>query len=159
MTSPLIEKWSISQMAQLFNMCRKTVSKRLKEMEIKPVGKLKGYDVYASDQVGPALFGNTELSDLHDPEKMTPKDRKDWFQAENERLDFELRESQLCETEDVRRTLNTVVQVLIQACETLPDHLERKCALPPKALTAVENVVNDIRQSLYHQLKHALRNE
>ncbi|MBU2714396.1 DUF1441 family protein [Zooshikella harenae] len=159
MASPLIEKWNISQMAQLFSMDRKTVAKRLKEAEVKPAEKLKGYDVYASDQVGPALFGSTELSNLHDPEQMTPKDRKDWFQAENERLNFEEREGLLCEAEDVRRTLNTVVQVLIQACETLPDHLERKCALPPKALTAVENVVNDVRQSLYHQLKHALRNE
>lgn len=49
----------------------------------------RGNPVYNLRDVGPALFGSpasADPDDIHDPSKMSPKDRKDWFQSENERV-------------------------------------------------------------------------
>ncbi|WP_051311827.1 DUF1441 family protein [Zooshikella ganghwensis] len=157
MNSEAYEKWSISQMALLFGMCRKTISKRLEQAGIEPVDKVKGYSVYPSDQVGPALFGQNQLPVISDPDKMQPKDRKDWYQSEIQRLQLEQQEGLLCKAEEVRRTMHTLVQLLVQALETLPDHLERNCALSPSTLTFVENTINEVRVSLHEQLIHAFK--
>ncbi|MBU2709147.1 DUF1441 family protein [Zooshikella marina] len=157
MSSDTCEKWSISQMSLLFGMCRKTVGKRLNSAGIEPIGKVKGYPVYASDEVGPALFGQSHSSSVDDPNRMSPKDRKDWYQSEIQRLQLEQQEGLLCKAEEVRRTMHTLVQLLVQALETLPDHLERNCALSPSTLTFVENTINEVRVSLHEQLIHAFK--
>ncbi|MBW9309450.1 DUF1441 family protein [Escherichia coli] len=47
--------------------------------------------VYALQHVGPALFSvKHEAADsVHDPSRMEPKERKDWYQSENERIKLE----------------------------------------------------------------------
>ena len=46
----------------------------------------QGNPVYALQHVGPALFSvKHEAADsVHDPSRMEPKERKDWYQSENE---------------------------------------------------------------------------
>lgn len=50
----------------------------------------QGNPVYAL-HVGPALFSvKHEAADsVHDPSRMEPKERKDWYQSENERIKLE----------------------------------------------------------------------
>lgn len=57
-----------------------------------------GNPVYNLRDVGPGLFGSpasADPDDIHDPSKMSPKDRKDWFQSENERVKLEVSTRQL----------------------------------------------------------------
>lgn len=59
---------------------------------------IRGNPVYNLRDVGPGLFGSPASADpydIHDPSKMSPKDRKDWFQSENERVKLEVSTRQL----------------------------------------------------------------
>nr|WP_289623801.1 DUF1441 family protein [Spartinivicinus marinus] len=135
-------------------MCRKTVSKRLEMANVQPVGKRRGYDVYASDVVGPVLFNAASNSNSLKPiEQMTPRERNEWYRSENEKLTLLEREKKLVPVEDVRRELHQVVSTVNQQLETLPDQLERNCQLSSEALSQVQVVTDGIRQSLYDRIK------
>lgn len=137
-------------MAAIFVMCRKTVSKRLEMANVQPVGKRRGYDVYASDVVGPVLFNAGGNANSVKPiEQMTPRERNEWYRSENEKLTLFERQQQLVPVEDVRRELNQIISTVNQQLETLPDQLERNCQLPAEALSQVQGVTDGIRQSLY----------
>lgn len=144
------QNWSISEMAGLFGMCRKTVSRRLEMTNVQPVGKRRGYDVYASDVVGPVLFNASDNGNSVKPiEQMTPRERNEWYRSENEKLKLLERQQQLIPVDNVRREFNQLVSTINQFLETLPDQLERNCQLPAEALSQVQAVTDDIRQSLY----------
>ncbi|MXD03589.1 DUF1441 family protein, partial [Escherichia coli] len=86
-----VYRWSIAKIEEAFAMDRKVVKKRLLEANIPVAGTVRGNPVYALRDVGPALFESKSVidSDIHDPSRMEPKERKDWFQSENERIKME----------------------------------------------------------------------
>ncbi|GAL10819.1 phage protein [Vibrio astriarenae] len=83
---------------------------------------------------------------------MPPKDRKDWFQSENERLKFEEAEGQLCATHDVARQMSIMAKAMIQVLDTLPDILERDCGLQPREVSKVQSTIDDLRDQLAARL-------
>lgn len=67
--------------------------------------------------VGPALFGIARSSDpdeIHNPSLMKPKERKDWFQSENERVKLEPSLKQLVPASDVHREMALIFKVVTQ---------------------------------------------
>ena len=83
--------WNITRIAEAFGMSRDTVRKRLREAGVQPKGTRGNAPVYLLADVGPALFqgGGEQTAASHQPDKMPPKDRKEWYQSENERLKFQ----------------------------------------------------------------------
>ncbi|MVW31339.1 DUF1441 family protein, partial [Escherichia coli] len=89
---------NVSQLADLVGMNRNLVSRRLRELEL--VGgngeNLKLYELGTALQalLTPSMKENGEMS---------TKDRKAWYQSENERLKFEAASRELLPVEEVAR--------------------------------------------------------
>ncbi len=144
-------EWSVSKLAEGFNLDRRTVTKRLKSAGIECVRKDGRAELYELSVAARALFEpnvTAQVNELQNPEVMLPKDRKDWFQSENERLKFELAEGQLCEVDDVARQMALMAKAVVQVLETLPDVLERDCGLQPKQVARVQSSIDDLRDQL-----------
>lgn len=146
-------QWSISQMARAFGMDRKTVSKRLENAGVAPAGKKSGYATYALKDAGPALFAATSVAGfVFDPETMLPKDRKDWFQSENERLKFEQAMGQLVPLHDYHREQSILAKSVANTLDTLPDVLERDCGLSADMLSRVQESIDAVREQMYQRV-------
>uniref|UniRef100_A0AB39C9V0 Terminase small subunit n=1 Tax=Aliivibrio phage vB_Alvi_H905 TaxID=3234039 RepID=A0AB39C9V0_9VIRU len=144
--------WNITRIAEAFGLHRDTVRRRLKENQIKPVRKVKGVDVYALMDVGPALFSAESANkseDDYDPNKMAPKDRKDFFQSERERLKFQTEIGELMPDSDYRLDLAETLKAVVAWCESLPDNMERTRLFTPEQLDLLESTSDGLRAQLY----------
>jgi hypothetical protein len=150
---------SISALAAEFGMDRKTVSKRLGEAGIDPIGQVKKYDVYRMRDAVKALFrvpvergvpgDSDEEEPALDPQRMLPTDRKAWFQSENERLKYERAKRHLIPDAEHEEGIADVIKSCVQVMDTLPDRLERECRLPPAAVALVVKAIDGVREDLY----------
>ncbi|ENA7307278.1 DUF1441 family protein, partial [Escherichia coli] len=64
---------------------------------------------------------------------MEPKERKDWYQSENERIKLEKEQRKLIPVDEVVIVYSSMRKAVVQVLETIPDVLERDCALTPQA--------------------------
>jgi len=147
--------WNITRIAEAFGLHRDTVRKRLKEARVKPSGKKSGVDIYALADVVPAWFAaetSNKAEDDYNPNKMIPKDRKDFFQSERERLKYETEIGELIPEGDYRLDLAATLKYLVSAFESLPDNLERRYKMQPEALEYIETWADESRTYLYHGL-------
>ncbi|VTP62147.1 Protein of uncharacterised function (DUF1441) [Serratia rubidaea] len=92
---------------------------------------------------------------VDDVDKMLPPDRKAWFQSERERLKFEQETNELIPAEDVAREFSAMAKAMVQVLETLPDILERDCALPPSAVSRVQSIIDDLRDQIALKVMNA----
>ena len=88
-------------------------------------------------------------------EEMTPPDRLAHWKAENERLKFEVDTKQLIPAEDVAREFSMMAKAVVMVLETLPDILERDCALTPVAVSRVQSVIDDLRDQVAQKVMDA----
>lgn len=135
---------NVSQLAALSGLHRQTVATRVKN--IRPAGgndsNLKLYrltDILAELMKAPPPVNEGE---------MNPQDRKAWYQSERERLKFEQETGELIPASDVAREFAEMAKAMVQVLETLPDILERDCALPPVAVTRVQSIIDDLRDEI-----------
>lgn len=137
-------KLNISQLAALSGVHRQTVAARLKN-----VPTSGGHDSNLK------LFSLTsilsELMKMPAPiaeGEMEPQDRKAWYQSERERLKFEQEVGELIPASDVAREFANMAKAMVQVLETLPDILERDCALAPDAVRRVQSIIDDLRDEI-----------
>lgn len=150
--------WSIARIAEAFSIDRKAVKRLLLEANIPVAGTVKGNAVYALKDVGPALFTRAVACDpegIHDPSKMEPKERKDWFQSENERIKLEKEQRGLIPVNEVVTVYSAMTKSVVQVLDTIPDILERDCALNPQAVAVVQTAIDDLRTTLSERSYHA----
>lgn len=83
---------------------------------------------------------------------MSPQGRKAWYQSENERLKFEKDERELIPADEVAREFSALAKAVVQVLETLPDILERDCALTLSAVSRVQGVIDDLRDEMARRL-------
>ncbi|WP_447556417.1 DUF1441 family protein [Vreelandella sp. EE22] len=142
--------WSVSRIAQAFEMDRRTVTKRLQESGVIPAGSKRGNAVYALADVGPALYqevkpalaGGGNFDDY-------PDARKAWFQSENERLKFEKEIKTLIPAHEFAREMSSLAKTVAAALDSLPDALERDAGLAPDAIERVQEVIDALREQMY----------
>lgn len=144
-------KWNISRISDAFGMHRSTVRQKLREAGVVPAKQKSGINLYALQDVGPALFGESFTSG-GDPEEMAPKDRKDWYQSENERVKLEKEMRALVTVEEVHREMSMLAKSLASSLDSLPDMLERDAGLPPHAIDLVEGVTDNLREQMYRAI-------
>lgn len=157
-----VYNWSIAKIAEAFGMDRKAVKRRLLDANIPVAATTRGNPVYALRDVGPALFG-TDISadpeDIHNPARMDPKDRKDWFQSENERVKLETSLRQLVPASDVHREMALTVKIITQVLDTWPDKLERDRGWKPAQIAEAQAAIDDIREALSAELREGESDE
>ncbi len=150
--------WSVAKIAEAFGLNRGTVKKRLLDANVAIAGTVRGNPVYSLRDVGPVIFGaDTEKdpSGIQDPDKMFPKDRKDWFQSENERIKLETSLRQLIPAEESHREMATIIKAVAQVLDTWPDRLERDHGWQPEQITQAQDVVDELRDLLAMEVENA----
>ncbi|EMK8760301.1 DUF1441 family protein [Escherichia coli] len=138
---------NVSQLADLVGMNRNLVSRRLRELELVG-GNSENLKLY---ELGPALQALLTPS-MKENGEMSPQDRKAWYQSENERLKFEAASRELLPVEEVAREYASLAKAVVMVLETLPDILERDCALQPSAVMRVQKTIDDLRDEMARKI-------
>ncbi|AKR84277.1 TPA: DUF1441 family protein [Klebsiella pneumoniae] len=144
-------KLNINQLAGITNVHRQTVAARLKNVEPAP-GSNSKLKLYLVTDVLTELMIPTVATNLED---MPPADRLAHWKAENERIKFEQDTGQLIPADEVAREFSVMAKAVVMVLETLPDVLERDCALPPAAVSRVQSVIDDLRDQMAQKVMEA----
>lgn len=145
-------KLNISQLAALSDVHRQTVSARLKNVAPAEGGNDANLKLYSLTAVLAQLM---KMPPPVSEGEMDPQDRKAWYQSERERLKFEQEIGELIPASDVAREFSSMAKGMIQGLETLPDILERDCALSPSAVVRVQSIIDDLRDQIARQVMDA----
>ncbi len=141
---------NVTQLAELVGMNRNLVARRLRDMELAG-GNGENLKLY---ELGPALQALLTPS-MKENGEMSPQDRKAWYQSENERLKFEAASRELIPVEEVAREYASLAKAVVMMLETLPDILERDCALTPTAVTRVQVIIDDLRDEMARKISES----
>lgn len=135
--------FSITELAGILGRDRKTVAAIVRPL-VPTQGSSKTRKNYTVKTLLQALDNPQDL----DVRQMTPAERRAHWQAENERLKFEAACRELIPVDDCAAVYRQMVKATVMTLETLPDLLERDCALSPQATTYVQKVIDDFRDYL-----------
>lgn len=138
--------FSISEIARELGADRKTVSRRLAEAGVQPIGERQGYPVYSLQGVVDAL-GDRKSSGA-EPDKMKPFERKAWFQSELARLELETAKGDLMKREDVVTVVGAIFGAMVKELETLSDRAERDLRIKPELVEYIRRAVREIRENM-----------
>jgi len=147
-----VVRLSISQIATEFGIARSTVAKYIEQCNVVPSGKRVGYPVYRLADVLGILSATSATDGTTDPSKLRPTDRSAWYQSELKRQSVEMNAGRLLPAAEHEASLAELVKALIQFLETLPDQLERDCALTPEAVDGMHTAIDQHRQALYDRI-------
>ena len=143
---------SISRVAELLGMDRKTVAKRIAEANLKPCSMRDGYPVYDGRQACEACLlplASSEESAPFDPRNLKPLDRRAWYQSERERMAVESEARQLIPAIEVQAEFAEMARTFVQFLDTLGDQLERDVSLTPEQVEAVNKAITKQRANMY----------
>lgn len=142
--------FSLSQLSSAFGPARETIGKRLRAAEIRPYGKRGGHDVYHIGMAAPAIIAadNPTVDEVIDPNKLQPKEYKDYWQGRRAMNEALKDEEQLIPINEASKEVAQVVKICIRTIETLPDVLEMKCGLEPHAIELIERECDHAREDL-----------
>ena len=146
--------WHITKIAQAFGLHRDTVRRRLSEAGVVPAGKQGNASTYHLKDVGPALFSESSraLPEDMDPQGLPPKDRKDWYQSENERVKLERELRNLVSVEEATREMSRLAKATASTLDGLADVLERDAGLNPEAVLRVQEITDSLREQMYQSV-------
>lgn len=146
--------WSINALAEEFGIDRRTVKKRLEG--IPPAGEASGHQAWRLRDVAIAVMGPQAAfagdPDFIDPDKMHPTDRLSHYRAEREKSKWLAEERFQIPSGEVEKVVATAFKSLAQSLDTLPDVLERDCALGPVEVERAIEVIDAAREGLYQEL-------
>ena len=152
-----INRWSVSALAREFGMDRRTVTERLRAADIQPIGTDRGNPVYALGDAARACFagevlGSGRAGDDLDPERLQPKDRKDWYDGEKRRIELEQLRGELVTIDAYREEAARAFKEVAMVLENLTDVLERKCGLAPETVVTMQAILDEQRTKLVDQI-------
>lgn len=139
--------FSISRLQRLTGMDRRTIAKRL--ADVMPAGIRAGHPVYSLKDVGPALYAPTEQLSIDDPDKLSAKERLDWYKGETEKRKLQERDGELVQAAEVEREFSDLIDLMVTTIESLPDILERDAGIDGAAVTRAHEVIDDLRHRLF----------
>jgi phage terminase Nu1 subunit (DNA packaging protein) len=87
-----------------------------------------------------------------DPEKLSPKDRLDWYRGTREKTRHMMEAGDLIPARDYELALSNALKTVAMTLESLPDLLERDAALPPEAVDKSIAIIDRLRDGLYKAL-------
>lgn len=87
----------------------------------------------------------SQAAEHQDPNKMTPKERKNWFDSEKGRFWLEKEMKQVVPLPEVRQQMAAIVKAITQVLEVWPDKLERDKGWSADQLNEAQDVVDEVR--------------
>lgn len=145
---------NINQLASVTGLHRQTIASRLANVRV-VAGSNAKLKLYSVVDILTELISRTADPELVEVDKLPPPDRKAWFQSERERLKFQVETAQLIPASDVRREFSEMAKAVVQVLETLPDILERDCALNAQATHRVQSIIDDLRDQMAQKVFEA----
>lgn len=88
-----------------------------------------------------------------DPEKMAPKERKDWYEGEKVRRALEVDAGKLIQADEVEIEFATLVKSFAGFLEILPFSLERECGLSADVVERLQIACDGQREAFYERMK------
>ncbi|EAB9079134.1 DUF1441 family protein [Salmonella enterica subsp. enterica] len=149
-------KCNISQLSAITGLHRQTVVSRLSGVPLAP-GSNEKKKLYLLTDVIRVLMETpaSPAADHQDPNKMTPKERKDWFDSEKGRIWLEKEMKQVIPLTEVRQQMSAVVKAITQVLEVWPDRLERDKGWDAEKLNEAQEVVDEVRELLAQSMQGA----
>lgn len=87
-----------------------------------------------------------------DPDKLKPFERHAHYKAEKEKLAVEQERGELIPRIEVEQEQARIAKIVAHGLETLPDVLERDCALAPEVVARMERHIDAVRERMYAEL-------
>ncbi len=94
--------------------------------------------------------GDTSTED--DPEKMSPKDRLDWYRGARERTRHLEECGELIKSSEYERALSNALKTVAVGLESLPDVLERDAGIDGQAVELCQKRIDTMREELYQNV-------
>lgn len=138
---------SVNQAAAEFGNDRRTITKRIADLGIRPADERGGFAVYR-------LRDLLELERRNgrgetDPEKLPPYERLSFYKAESERLRVNLERGQLLRRDQVEQEWSRVLKLLAQQLDTLVDEIERDAGASKTVLELIDRKIDEMRERAY----------
>lgn len=147
--------WSIRKIAKAFRVGRETVARKIEENGVVPDSYEVGHPVYAIHKIAPILYRDTSVAPdgERDPHKMEPKDRWDWIKGSREWDALLLDRKQLIKSDEIREENSEILRRLMVPIEGLPEELERLFNFSGDQVEMVEQIIDQVRQSICDELQ------
>lgn len=138
--------YSINKLCHALGVSRDLVSHRISRIE--PAKQINGHDVYHLRDVVTLIKDKTS----EDPEDLSPRERRDWYEGELRRVDIEKKKGLLLIAEDVRETWAETLKAIMLMLDTLVDVVERDVGLNTEQIGLIQSIIDRQRDQLYNVL-------
>lgn len=146
--------WHATRYSDVLQLDRRGVAQAL---ETVPSQTHNGIRVWHIRDAMPAIYTRFPPKGARpDPASMDPKDQLDYYRAQREKIKLAEDIRKMLPAAAVERTIGEAFKVLAQTLDSLPDTLERDCALPPAAVAVVQRAIDVARETLYTTLIAAM---
>lgn len=148
--------WTKHALSEELGLPRQRVTKLLRN--VPPDGKVQGrHNGWYLATAIPVLFGldDQDPDAVVDPDKMAPKDRKDWWDGTKTQVMLAKEAGRLILDDDHRRVMAIVIQEIINEFEPFPDLLERDCGASREMVVKAQGLVDRVRQLAYERALRA----
>ncbi len=139
--------WHATRYSDVLQLDRRVVAKALEAI---PAQTRNGVRVWHVREGMRAIFGK-------DKQEMTPREQLDYYRAQREKLKLGEEIGKVIPAAEVERIASEAFKALALVLSTLPDALERGCALSPDAVARAQTIIDDARESLYVALVGAMK--
>lgn len=86
------------------------------------------------------------------PDKMTPAERKSWYDSEEKRRNLQVRDGELVPADDMGQAIAKALSRMSQRLLGLPDRIERKFVLDPAIVVAVSSEIESTMTAIADDL-------
>lgn len=97
-------------------------------------------------------YGGKTADQEEDPEKLSPKDRLDWYRGARERTKHLEEVGELMRATDFEHALASALKAVAVGLESLPDVLERDAGITGVAVETAQRVIDRLREDLHKRL-------
>ena len=87
-----------------------------------------------------------------DPERLSPSDRKAWYEGEARRRDLQERDRELIPAIEVEQAIRTAFAAIGQSLRSIPDNLERRVGISPAVAEQIEEMLDEEMTALADRL-------
>lgn len=153
----LFQGANITQLSKLFGMEKRDITPKI--IDVYPIGKRGGYDIYSVKEVAPYL-----VKPLYDVEtyirrmsfKDLPKElSKEFWSGQRAKQEFDIKAGNLWSTEQVIERFGEAVKTLRMGMLLIPDTLARQAGLTEAQRTVVQSSVDGMLSDLSRSLIEA----
>lgn len=127
----IVQGASISQLAELFGMDRRTVADRIRGMTAS--GTRGGHPVYLIADAAPRLINNTDVPEENKTRRNAEREKDHW-DAQLKKQKFEENAGDLWRTDRVIEVFADVFKLFRESVVVFMDNLEHESGLPPEVI-------------------------